>query len=160
MNYPSTSVQDSSEQRISEGLPSAIDPTQVGAAPPTSTSAVARDLVFNIESLTAYYSDSAAIKDVSFEIYRRMITAIIGPSGCGKSTFIRCLNRMNDVIPGFRTDGRILYHDVDLQSSNVDPVAVRRRIGMVFQRPNPFPKSDLRERRVRTPHPRPEGQLE
>jgi phosphate transport system ATP-binding protein len=141
MNYPSTSVQDASEQRVSEGLPSAIDPTQVGAAPPTSTPVVARDLVFNIENLTAYYGDSAAIKDVSFEIYQRMVTAIIGPSGCGKSTFIRCLNRMNDVIPGFHTDGRVLYHDIDLQSSNVDPVAVRRRIGMVFQRPNPFPKS-------------------
>jgi phosphate transport system ATP-binding protein len=141
MNYPSTKVQDPSEQRVSEGLPSAIDPTQVGAAPPTPGSTRARELVFNIEGLTAYYGDSAAIKDVSFEIYRRMVTAIIGPSGCGKSTFIRCLNRMNDVIPGFRTDGRILYHDVDLQAGNVDPVAVRRRIGMVFQRPNPFPKS-------------------
>jgi phosphate transport system ATP-binding protein len=70
-----------------------------------------------------------------------MVTAIIGPSGCGKSTFIRCLNRMNDVIPGFKTEGRILYHDVDLQARNIDPVGVRRRIGMVFQRPNPFPKS-------------------
>ena len=70
-----------------------------------------------------------------------MVTAIIGPSGCGKSTFIRCLNRMNDVIPNFRTEGRILYHDIDLQARNIDPVAVRRRIGMVFQRPNPFPKS-------------------
>ncbi len=70
-----------------------------------------------------------------------MVTAIIGPSGCGKSTFIRCLNRMNDVIPSFRTEGRILYHDVDLQARNIDPVGVRRRIGMVFQRPNPFPKS-------------------
>ena len=70
-----------------------------------------------------------------------MVTAIIGPSGCGKSTFIRCLNRMNDVIPSFHTEGRILYHDVDLGARNVDPVAVRRRIGMVFQRPNPFPKS-------------------
>ena len=70
-----------------------------------------------------------------------MVTAIIGPSGCGKSTFIRCLNRMNDVIPSFRTEGRILYHDVDLQAKNIDPVGVRRRIGMVFQRPNPFPKS-------------------
>jgi phosphate transport system ATP-binding protein len=139
MNYPSTSVQDASEQRSSEGLPSAIDPTQVGSATPSST--VARELVFRIERLTAYYGEAAAIRDVSFEIYRRMVTAIIGPSGCGKSTFIRCLNRMNDVIPSFRSEGRLLYHDVDLQSSNIDPVAVRRRIGMVFQRPNPFPKS-------------------
>jgi len=78
---------------------------------------------------------------VSFEVYERMVTAIIGPSGCGKSTFIRCLNRMNDVIPSFKTEGRILYRDVDLQARSIDPVSVRRRIGMVFQRPNPFPKS-------------------
>ena len=140
MNYPSTSVQDASEH-VSEGLPSAIDPTQVGAAQPATGPMRARELVFGIEGLTAYYGEAAAIRDVSFEIYRRMVTAIIGPSGCGKSTFIRCLNRMNDVIPSFRTEGRILYHDVDLQAGNVDPVAVRRRIGMVFQRPNPFPKS-------------------
>jgi phosphate transport system ATP-binding protein len=141
MNYPSTTVQDASEQRLPEGLPSAIDPTQVGAEAPSPSATRARELVFRIEGLTAYYGEAAAIRDVNFEIYRRMVTAIIGPSGCGKSTFIRCLNRMNDVIPSFRTEGRILYHDVDLQGGNVDPVAVRRRIGMVFQRPNPFPKS-------------------
>ena len=141
MNYPSTSMQDASEERVSEGLPSAIDPTQVGTAAPSPRSTRARELVFGIEGLTAFYGEAAAIRDVSFEIYRRMVTAIIGPSGCGKSTFIRCLNRMNDVIPSFRTEGRILYHDVDLQTGDVDPVAVRRRIGMVFQRPNPFPKS-------------------
>ena len=69
------------------------------------------------------------------------MTAIIGPSGCGKSTFIRCLNRMNDVVPSFRSDGAIYFHGIDLQSKDVDPVNVRRQIGMVFQRPNPFPKS-------------------
>jgi phosphate transport system ATP-binding protein len=121
------------------GLSQAIDPSLVGAKPPAET--LSRDRVFGIEQLTAYYGNSAAITDVSFEIYQRMVTAIIGPSGCGKSTFIRCLNRMNDVIPSFRTEGRILYHDVDLQARNIDPVGVRRRIGMVFQRPNPFPKS-------------------
>ena len=141
MNYPLASVRDASEGQVSEGLPSAIDPSQVGATALSSRSPRARELVFSIEGLTAYYGEAAAIRDVNFEIYRRMVTAIIGPSGCGKSTFIRCLNRMNDVIPSFRTEGRILYHDVDLQAGNVDPVAVRRRIGMVFQRPNPFPKS-------------------
>src|SRR5207249_2122989 len=75
------------------------------------------------------------------EIHKNLVTAVIGPSGCGKSTFIRCLNRMNDLIPGFTAEGEVLYHGVDLQSATVDPVAVRRRIGMVFQRPNPFPKS-------------------
>ena len=121
------------------GLPSALDPSQLGAS--TLTSAAAREPIFSIENLTAYYGPTPAVRDVNLVINRRMVTAIIGPSGCGKSTFIRCLNRMNDIIPSFRTEGRILYQDVDLQARNVDPVAVRRRIGMVFQRPNPFPKS-------------------
>ena len=136
-NYASAiSLQDPPERT---GLPSAIDPSLVGVEPTAATAA--RDPIFSIESLTAFYGDAPAIRDVSFEIYQRMVTAIIGPSGCGKSTFIRCLNRMNDVIPNFKTEGRILYRDVDLQASNIDPVGVRRRIGMVFQRPNPFPKS-------------------
>jgi phosphate transport system ATP-binding protein len=136
-NYSSAiSLQDPPERT---GLPSAIDPSLVGPKPPAAT--LARDPVFSIENLTAFYGDAPAIRDVSFQIYQRMVTAIIGPSGCGKSTFIRCLNRMNDVIPHFKTEGRILYHDVDLQSKSIDPVGVRRRIGMVFQRPNPFPKS-------------------
>jgi phosphate transport system ATP-binding protein len=146
MNYPSeTTVQDLPDPRAKEeegpraGLPSALDPSHLGASPPRTT--LPRDTVFSIRDLTAYYGSAPAVRDVSFDIYRRMITAIIGPSGCGKSTFIRCLNRMNDVIPSFRTEGQILYHDVDLQAKNIDPVSVRRRIGMVFQRPNPFPKS-------------------
>ena len=102
---------------------------------------IAKDTVFQIEDLVASYGRSAAIKDISFDILGRTVTAIIGPSGCGKSTFIRCLNRMNDVIPGFHSDGQILFHGIDLQGKDVDPVSVRRRIGMVFQRPNPFPKS-------------------
>jgi phosphate transport system ATP-binding protein len=97
--------------------------------------------VFDIENLTAMYNRRPAVKDVSMEIHRNLVTAIIGPSGCGKSTFIRCLNRMNDLIPTFSLEGSIRYHGEDLCSPNVDPVAVRRRIGMVFQRPNPFPKS-------------------
>ena len=137
VNYPvNISVQDPEERA---GLPSAIDPSLLAAKPPTAT--LARDRVFSIENLTAFYGGAPAIRDVTFEIYQRMVTAIIGPSGCGKSTFIRCLNRMNDVIPNFKTEGRILYHDVDLQARTIDPVGVRRRIGMVFQRPNPFPKS-------------------
>jgi phosphate transport system ATP-binding protein len=117
-----------------------IDPSKVGAERPSSRE-VARETVFQIQNLSAYYGKAAAIQDVSFDIYGKTVTAIIGPSGCGKSTFIRCLNRMNDVIPSFRSDGKILFHDVDLQGKDVDPVSVRRRIGMVFQRPNPFPKS-------------------
>jgi phosphate transport system ATP-binding protein len=100
-----------------------------------------REPVFEIERLTARYGTNVAIKDVDLEISRNLITAVIGPSGCGKSTFIRCLNRMNDEIPSFDHDGQIRYRGIDLYGDGVDPVEVRRRIGMVFQKPNPFPKT-------------------
>jgi phosphate transport system ATP-binding protein len=100
-----------------------------------------REVVFDIQSLTVNYGRLTAISGVDFQIYRNVITAIIGPSGCGKSTFIRCLNRMNDLVPGARIVGQILYQGADLYASDVDPVEVRRRIGMVFQKANPFPKS-------------------
>ena len=100
-----------------------------------------REVVFDIQDLTVNYGRLTAISGVDLQIYRNVITAIIGPSGCGKSTFIRCLNRMNDLVPGARIDGQILYQDADLYASGVDPVEVRRRIGMVFQKANPFPKS-------------------
>jgi phosphate transport system ATP-binding protein len=102
---------------------------------------VQRDVVFDVEKLTVSYAKQAAISDVDLEVYRNVITAVIGPSGCGKSTFIRCLNRMNDLVPGAKVDGKVLYHGDDLYASGVDPVEVRRRIGMVFQKANPFPKS-------------------
>jgi phosphate transport system ATP-binding protein len=97
--------------------------------------------IFDIQDLTAIYGSKPAVKGVSMEVYRNLVTAIIGPSGCGKSTFIRCLNRMNDLIPIFRQEGTIRFHGQDICGGDVDPVAVRRAIGMVFQRPNPFPKS-------------------
>jgi phosphate transport system ATP-binding protein len=97
--------------------------------------------IFSIEHLDALYGGKPAIKDVSLEVYKNLVTAIIGPSGCGKSTFIRCLNRMNDLIPSFSQTGTIRYHGQDICATGIDPVAVRRNIGMVFQRPNPFPKS-------------------
>jgi phosphate transport system ATP-binding protein len=100
-----------------------------------------RDVLFDVDGLTASYSDVPALRDVSLEIYRNHITAFIGPSGCGKSTFIRCFNRMNDLIPTARVEGTILYHGIDLYGPEVDSVEVRKRIGMVFQKPNPFPKS-------------------
>jgi phosphate transport system ATP-binding protein len=99
------------------------------------------ETVFQLEGLSARYGSSLAVKDVSALIYKNVITAVIGPSGCGKSTFIRCLNRMNDTIPGFGLDGRVLYHGQDIYGSGVEPIEVRRRIGMVFQKPNPFPKT-------------------
>jgi phosphate transport system ATP-binding protein len=103
--------------------------------------ASARNVVFDVEELGVSYHGSLALQGVSMDIYRNLVTAVIGPSGCGKSTFIRCLNRMNDLIPGVAVTGRLLYHGIDLYGPNVDSVEVRRRIGMVFQRPNPFPKS-------------------
>jgi phosphate transport system ATP-binding protein len=100
-----------------------------------------RDVVFDIRKLSISYGPKMAVADVSFKIYRNLITAIIGPSGCGKTTFIRSLNRMNDTVAGFGIDGQILYHGHDVYGPGVDRVEVRRRIGMVFQKPNPFPKS-------------------
>jgi phosphate transport system ATP-binding protein len=99
------------------------------------------EVVFDVRDLSVYYGDFRAVRDVTLPIYRNQITALIGPSGCGKTTFIRCLNRMNDLIEGARVEGTLLYHGVDLYDDQVDPVEVRRRIGMVFQKPNPFPKS-------------------
>jgi phosphate transport system ATP-binding protein len=101
----------------------------------------AREPVFDIRSLSARYGSTVAIREVSLEISQNLITAVIGPSGCGKSTFIRCLNRMNDAVASFALDGRVLYHGIDIYGDGVEPVEVRRRIGMVFQKPNPFPKT-------------------
>src|SRR5205823_14718421 len=100
-----------------------------------------RTAVFRTEHLDFWYGKFQALRDVDLEIGGNEITALIGPSGCGKSTFLRCLNRMNDLIPGARVDGRITYHGQDLYGPGVDAIEVRRRIGMVFQKPNPFPKS-------------------
>jgi phosphate transport system ATP-binding protein len=100
-----------------------------------------RETVFQLDKVTISYSGKPAICDVDLSVHRNLVTAFIGPSGCGKTTLLRSLNRMNDLIPGASVDGRISYHGHDLNGSNVDPVELRRRIGMVFQRPNPFPKS-------------------
>ena len=108
---------------------------------PRTTGSVSRDVVFDIKGLDVLYGKAPAVKGVTLQIYRHAITALIGPSGCGKSTVLRCLNRMNDLIPSARVEGNVLYHGIDLYGSDVDPIEVRRRIGMVFQRPNPFPKS-------------------
>jgi phosphate transport system ATP-binding protein len=105
------------------------------------TSKANRESIFELQGLTVSYAGKPAVKDVSMEIGNNQITALIGPSGCGKSTLIRCLNRMNDLIPTASVDGRLLYHGRDLYGKDIDPVEVRKRIGMVFQKPNPFPKS-------------------
>jgi phosphate transport system ATP-binding protein len=99
------------------------------------------EAVFEVRDLAVYYGPFRAVRDVNLTIRRNEITAFIGPSGCGKSTVLRCFDRMNDLIESARVDGTILYHGVDLYGADVDAVEVRRRIGMVFQKPNPFPKS-------------------
>ena len=108
---------------------------------PRSLPEAEQEVVFDVDDLSVYYGDFRAIRNITLPIYRNQITALIGPSGCGKTTFIRCLNRMNDLIEGARVEGTLLYHGVDLYDASVDPVEVRRRVGMVFQKPNPFPKS-------------------
>jgi phosphate transport system ATP-binding protein len=110
-------------------------------APAGSVSGAGSANVFTLAGVSVAYDGAPAVTDVSLEIADGEITAIIGPSGCGKSTLIRCLNRMNDLITSARVSGRVEYHGVDLYAPGVDPVEVRRRIGMVFQKPNPFPKS-------------------
>jgi phosphate transport system ATP-binding protein len=99
------------------------------------------EVVFSVSDLSVAYGSKLALKDASLDVGRNEVTAFIGPSGCGKSTFIRCFNRMNDLIPAARVSGTVQYHGRDLYAAAVDPVEVRRRIGMVFQKPNPFPKS-------------------
>ena len=123
-------------------VPTGIDPSRIGQlASQIDSDHRGREVVFDVEGLSVSYSGALALDGVSLEVRKNFVTAFIGPSGCGKSTFIRCVNRMNDLIPGAEVGGRILYHGRDLYASNVDPVEVRRRIGMVFQKPNPFPKS-------------------
>jgi phosphate transport system ATP-binding protein len=100
-----------------------------------------RAVVFDVSDLGVSYDGAPALRNVSLKIYKNFVTAFIGPSGCGKSTFIRCFNRMNDLIPTASVEGTIQYHGQDLYGPTVDPVEVRKRIGMVFQKPNPFPKS-------------------
>mgnify|MGYP001814663553 CR=1 FL=1 len=99
------------------------------------------DLVFELDELNVYYGSFRAVRDVDMQVKSNEITAFIGPSGCGKTTVLRCFNRMNDLIETARVTGNLHYHGVDLYDRRVDPVEVRRRIGMVFQKPNPFPKS-------------------
>jgi phosphate transport system ATP-binding protein len=101
----------------------------------------ARQAIFKLDGVGVAYSGKPAVRDVTFDIGKNEITALIGPSGCGKSTLIRCLNRMNDLIPGAEVSGGVHYHGQDLYGPDVDAVEVRKRIGMVFQKPNPFPKS-------------------
>ena len=116
----------------------------VDVTPEVSDSVVtasSQHVVFSVRQLDVYYGDFRAVRDVNIDVNEQEITAFIGPSGCGKTTVLRCFNRMNDLIETARVDGSVTYHGVDLYDRAVNPVEVRRRIGMVFQKPNPFPKS-------------------
>jgi phosphate transport system ATP-binding protein len=112
-----------------------------GSPAPDDLAFADNEVVFELDSLSCFYGAFRAVRDISLRVPKNKITAIIGPSGCGKSTLLRSFNRMNDLVDSARIEGRILYHGVDLYADGVDPVEVRRRIGMVFQKPNPFPKS-------------------
>ena len=147
MAEPVTEPQD--KQRGDRARPEAAArasaPGRRGRAPAVAgapqAAARAREAIFGLEDVQVSYGAKPAVRGVSFDIGKNEITALIGPSGCGKSTLIRCLNRMNDLIPGARVEGKVLYHGQDLYAPEVDAVEVRKRIGMVFQKPNPFPKS-------------------
>jgi phosphate transport system ATP-binding protein len=128
--------------------PTEAPPVRVAVAQDTqalpardATAAEPAEPVISFKDVHFYYGSFRAVKDVSIEIRQQQITALIGPSGCGKSTLLRTINRMNDLIPGIRVEGQVLYHGENLYGKDVDPVEVRRRIGMVFQKANPFPKS-------------------
>ena len=129
-----------------EAPPNLAPPTHASVLrePVVSTPAAVVDdgpVVFDVDQLNVYYGDFRAVRDVSLRVHQHEITAFIGPSGCGKTTVLRCFNRMNDLIDGCRVTGGLSYHGVDLYDERVDAVEVRKRIGMVFQKPNPFPKS-------------------
>jgi phosphate transport system ATP-binding protein len=121
----------------SSGLPGVLPEVHSHA---TADRPVAK-AIFTLNDVRVAYGGVAAVENVTFELGEHEITAFIGPSGCGKSTLLRCLNRMNDLIPSASVEGQVLYHDQDLYAGDIDPVQVRKRIGMVFQKPNPFPKS-------------------
>jgi len=112
-----------------------------GRAPAERGARTLRETVFEINKVTVRYGGVPAVREIEFDVRKNEIVALIGPSGCGKSTLIRCLNRMNDLIPAAAVEGELLYHGEDLYGPKVDPVQVRKLIGMVFQKPNPFPKS-------------------
>jgi len=140
---PVTEPQDRQEEDQERGLTQPIGVRQGSPATdrPVTSKERPREAIFGLEDVQVSYGPKPAVRGVNFDIGKNEITALIGPSGCGKSTLIRCLNRMNDLIPGARVEGKVMYHGQDLYSPQVDAVEVRKRIGMVFQKPNPFPKS-------------------
>ena len=143
--------EDTTNAEVSPMSPETLPTTSV--APTTASASVAArvadgtsdasksNVVFDVRDLNVYYGAFKAVRDVNLSIHQHEITAFIGPSGCGKSTVLRCFDRMNDLIESARVEGQVLYHGVNLYDPRIDPVEVRKRVGMVFQKPNPFPKS-------------------
>jgi phosphate transport system ATP-binding protein len=124
----------------------AIGSARPEAAETAAEAAITADAArMRVENLSVYYGKTRAVKDVDMSIKTLKVTALIGPSGCGKSTFLRCLNRMHELTPGARVEGKVLLDEQDLYGAGVDPVEVRRRVGMVFQKPNPFPNMSVRD---------------
>ncbi len=121
--------------------PENIVPSQLTVKQPETAGEIQTDVVLDVQSLEVFYGSFRAVKDVFMSVQSNKVTAFIGPSGCGKSTVLRCFNRMNDLIRSARVGGTILFRDVDLYGPSIDPTEMRSRIGMVFQKPNPFPKS-------------------
>lgn len=138
--HPEATAPSRRQATSGEDRGSRVASAQTRQSPPRLTEA-AIGPVFSLRDVTVRYGTATAMQGVSFDVPRHEITAIIGPSGCGKSTLLRCLNRMNDLVAGASVEGIVLYNGEDLYDEEVDPVEVRRRIGMVFQKPNPFPKS-------------------
>ena len=132
---PMTSVSETRAERVSN------DPPEVATAPSAGAARVTDPIVLSTRGLSVWYGASLAIKEITIDIPRNKITALIGPSGCGKSTLLRCFNRMNDLIAGARMQGDIRFDGDLISGKDIDPVVLRRRIGMVFQKPNPFSKS-------------------
>src|SRR5262249_5044565 len=129
-------------EQMEESEPKVVMSPQVAdATAPESVQTRPEIPVFDAEHVSIYYGTFKAVTNVSLTIYQNEITAFIGPSGCGKTTVLRTLNRMNDLVPGARVEGDVRYHGVSLYGPKISPIAVRRRISMVFQKPNPFPKS-------------------
>jgi phosphate transport system ATP-binding protein len=124
--------------QTSTAIPPLVTPVEGG---PDERPGADREIVFSVSDLDVYYGPAKAVSGVTCDIGANQVTAIIGPSGCGKSTLLRCFNRMNDLVPGALVEGKILYHGHDVYGDGVNATEVRRRIGMVFQKPNPFPKS-------------------
>jgi phosphate transport system ATP-binding protein len=129
------------ETPVAPVTPERPAPAPAPAAVPEPPSVPAIPIVLSVRGLSVWYGTSLALREVTIDIPRNKITALIGPSGCGKSTLLRCFNRMNDLIPGCRMEGQLRFDDVDITTPDTDAVALRRRIGMVFQKPNPFPKT-------------------